>query len=109
MDRPSIDHIKGEIAAGRLSLPGKLAALAHWTFEHPADVAFGTTLSLARQCDVPQSTVHRLAATLGFKGFRQMKAAYQVHAARQAAQSRRSGSACVRYALRPRASNRAAG
>ncbi|WP_411037502.1 hypothetical protein [Shinella sp. BYT-45] len=88
IDPQSIEHIKAEIVAGRLRLPGKLTALAHWTFENPAEVALATALSLARQCDVPPSAVQRLASALGFTGFRRMKAAYRVHAARQAARGR---------------------
>jgi len=84
MNPPTIDHIKREIVTRRLSLSPKLADLAHWTFEHQAEVAFGTLQSVSRECRVPQSTVQRLAATLGFSGFKQMKAAYQIHLAQEA-------------------------
>ena len=84
MKPPTIEHIKREIISRRLSLSPKQAKLAHWTFEHPAEVAFGTLQSVAQHCHAPQSTVQRLAATFGFAGFKEMKAAYQIHLADEA-------------------------
>jgi hypothetical protein len=50
-----------------------VAAVANYAIEQPLDVAFGTIHSVASGCSVSTTSVLRLAVTLGFEGFRDMR------------------------------------
>lgn len=76
MSQPKdLAELKGMIAKRQLLAPLKLQRVLEYVFENPADVAFSNTRSLARNCDVSNSTVVRTAKALGFddfKGFRDL-------------------------------------
>ena len=50
-----------------------LAAAASFAIEHPYDIAFGTARSVADRCSVSSTSVVRLALSLGFQGFHDMR------------------------------------
>ena len=50
-----------------------IAAVAAYAIDHPYDIAFGASPAIADRCGVSTPTVIRLAQTLGFEGFREMR------------------------------------
>jgi DNA-binding MurR/RpiR family transcriptional regulator len=50
-----------------------LATVAGYVIEHPDEVAFGTVRSIADRCSVSSTSVFRLALSVGFHGFADMR------------------------------------
>jgi DNA-binding MurR/RpiR family transcriptional regulator len=59
--------------ACRSGASASVAVVATYAVEHPYDIAFGTSTVIAGHCGVSTPTVVRLAQTLGFDGFREMR------------------------------------
>jgi DNA-binding MurR/RpiR family transcriptional regulator len=70
--RPPQDlaELKEMIAKRQIQVPVKLQRVLQHVLENPADAAFSNTRSLARNCEVSNSTVVRAAEALGFDGFK---------------------------------------
>lgn len=74
MSQPKdLTELKGMIAKRQIQVPLKLQRALEYMFENPADVAFSSTRSLARNCDVSNSTVVRAAKALGFDDFKEFR------------------------------------
>jgi DNA-binding MurR/RpiR family transcriptional regulator len=50
-----------------------LATVAGYMIEHPDEVAFGSVRSIAHRCSVSSTSVFRLALSVGFHGFADMR------------------------------------
>lgn len=75
----SFAELKGMIAATEPKLSKNQERLARTAVAHPEIVAFGTVHSLADHCAVSQSTVMRLAISLGFGSFREFRQVFRHH------------------------------
>jgi hypothetical protein len=64
-----------QVRLGRCRTDGTeaVAAVAGYILENPYDVAFGTSRSVAHRCSVSATSVMRVARTLGFSGFHDMR------------------------------------
>jgi DNA-binding MurR/RpiR family transcriptional regulator len=65
----SYEELRAVLASGSIRLPKRLRQVAVFLWQHPSDVALGTTVSLARQAGVQPSTLVRFAKHLGYAGF----------------------------------------
>lgn len=83
----SIAELKSLIVSGKITLPGKPAALAKAMLEQPECVAFESAGSVAQRCGVSPATAHRLPRLLGFRSFRDLRLLFQDELRRQAAGS----------------------
>lgn len=63
------DSLRLSIMAQRENLPKRLMQVAAYALDHPDEMAFGTTASIATAAQVQPSTLVRFAQTLGFDGF----------------------------------------
>ena len=62
-----------EIARNWLRLQREYCGGHDLRVQNPYDIAFGTTAAIANDCSVSTPTIVRLAQTLGFEGFREMR------------------------------------
>ena len=68
----------------------RIAAVARYAIDQPFEVAFGTVHSVAERSAVSSTSVIRLALTLGFGGFRDMREFFRSALRTAAAPPRRS-------------------
>ncbi len=61
----------------RNTLPKRLMQVAAYALEHPDDLAFGTTASIAQAAQVQPSTLVRFAQHFGFEGFSGLQSLFQ--------------------------------
>lgn len=61
----------------RSTLPKRLMQVAAYALEHPDDLAFGTTASIAQAAQVQPSTLVRFAQHFGFDGFSGLQFLFQ--------------------------------
>ena len=71
------DSLRAAIVEQRDTLPKRLMQVAAYTLEHPDDVAFGTTASIANAAQVQPSTLVRFAQNFGFDGFSGLQHLFQ--------------------------------
>ena len=71
------DSLRAAIVEQRDTLPKRLMQVAAYTLEHPDDVAFGTTASIANAAQVQPSTLVRFAQYFGFEGFSGLQHLFQ--------------------------------
>jgi DNA-binding MurR/RpiR family transcriptional regulator len=81
-----VRQLKNLIASDLISFPRRLESVLRFALEHPEEVAFGTTVSVAKRCAVSHSTVVRLATTLGFDEFWQFRECFRAEVRRKAVQ-----------------------
>lgn len=63
------DSLRTAIMDQRETLPKRLMQVAAYALEHPNEIAFGTTASIASAAQVQPSTLVRFAQNFGFDGF----------------------------------------
>ena len=65
----SFDDLCERLAAEHETMPKRLAQTAGYLMSHPAEIAFGTTASIAEAAGVQPSTLIRFSKAIGFDGF----------------------------------------
>ena len=71
------DALRTAIVEQRTSFPKRLMQVAAYALDHPDEVAFGTTASVATAAGVQPSTLVRFAQSLGFDGFSGLQQIFQ--------------------------------
>jgi DNA-binding MurR/RpiR family transcriptional regulator len=71
------DSLRAAIMEQRGALPKRLMQVAAYALEHPDDIAFGTTASIAQAAQVQPSTLVRFAQSFGFDGFSGLQQLFQ--------------------------------
>jgi DNA-binding MurR/RpiR family transcriptional regulator len=69
--------LRKRIVARRDRLPKRLAQVAAFAVEHPDEIAFGTTASIAAQAQVQPSTLIRFSQAMGYQGFTELQAVFR--------------------------------
>ena len=73
----SYEELRAVLASGSIRLPKRLRQVAIFLWQHPSDVALGTTVSLAADAGVQPSTLVRFAKQLGYAGFSDLQALFK--------------------------------
>lgn len=63
------DALRDMVLAQKVRLSPRLRQVGAYALEHPDEIAFGTTASIAAAIDAQPSTLVRFARALGFEGF----------------------------------------
>ncbi|MCP8882491.1 MurR/RpiR family transcriptional regulator [Devosia sp. XJ19-1] len=71
------ESLRAAIRDQRDTLPKRLMQVAAYALEHPDEVAFGTTASIAAAAQVQPSTLVRFAQNFGFDGFSGLQLLFQ--------------------------------
>ncbi|MDP9773575.1 MurR/RpiR family transcriptional regulator [Agrobacterium pusense] len=71
--------LQGMLAVRSLALSFRQERVARFAVAYPEIVAFGTADSVAVCCSVTQSTVVRLAISLGFESYREFRRVFRQH------------------------------
>ncbi|MDT3544064.1 MurR/RpiR family transcriptional regulator [Cronobacter sakazakii] len=71
--------LQDEIRRRYDDLSKRLKQVARYILDNSNSVAFDTVVSIARQADVPPSTLIRFANAFGFSGFNEMKQMFRQH------------------------------
>lgn len=71
------ETLRAAIIEQRTRLPKRLMQVAAYSLDHPDEVAFGTTASIASAAGVQPSTLVRFAQSLGFDGFSGLQQIFQ--------------------------------
>lgn len=78
--RPSTyEELRAVLSSGTVHFPKRLRQVAIFLWQHPGEVAFGTTGEVAAQAGVQPSTLVRFAQTFGFAGFSEFQALFKEH------------------------------
>jgi DNA-binding MurR/RpiR family transcriptional regulator len=73
----SYEELRAVLASGSMRLPKRLRQVAVFLWQHPSDVALGTTVSVSSQAGVQPSTLVRFAKHLGYAGFSDLQALFK--------------------------------
>src|SRR5437667_9018432 len=73
----SYEELRAVLASGSIRLPKRLRQVAVFLWQHPSDVALGTTVSVSSQAGVQPSTLVRFAKHLGYAGFSDLQALFK--------------------------------
>lgn len=71
--------LESMLAVQGVALSFRQERVARFAVAYPEIVAFGTANSLAVRCSVTQSTVVRLAISLGFESYREFRRVFRQH------------------------------
>ncbi len=74
-----VSILQDEIRSRYDTLSKRLKQVARYILDNSNSVAFDTVASIARQADVPPSTLIRFANAFGFGGFNEMKQMFRQH------------------------------
>lgn len=75
----SYEELRAVLASDSVKFPKRLRDVAVFLWQHPSDVALGTTTSIAAQANVPPSTLVRFAQHLGYEGFSDLQQLFKDH------------------------------
>lgn len=73
------EELRAVLSSGTAQMPKKLRQIAIFMWQHPDEVALGSSASLAQQAGVQPSTLVRFAQTLGFSGFSEFQELFKAH------------------------------
>jgi DNA-binding MurR/RpiR family transcriptional regulator len=73
------EELRAVLSSGSTQLPKRLRQVAIFVWQHPAEVALGTIISVAEQVGVQPSTLVRFAKTFGFAGFSEFQEVFKEH------------------------------
>jgi DNA-binding MurR/RpiR family transcriptional regulator len=73
------EELRAVLSSGSTQLPKRLRQVAIFVWQHPADVALGSIVSVAEQADVQPSTLVRFAKSFGFAGFTEFQDVFKEH------------------------------
>src|SRR5687767_10076237 len=75
----SYEELRAVLASDTIKLPRRLRDVAVFLWQHPSDVALGTSTSVAAKAGVLPSTLVRFAQHLGYTGFSDLQALFKTH------------------------------
>jgi DNA-binding MurR/RpiR family transcriptional regulator len=75
----TLQELKDLIAMRQIVLPNSLEQVAKQILAQPEMIAFESAATIARNCKVSQTTVHRLAQHIGFRTFGEFRAMMRDH------------------------------
>lgn len=75
----SYEELRAVLASGSVKLPKRLRDVAVFLWQHPNEVALGTSTSISEQAGVLPSTLVRFAQHLGFAGFSELQELFKSH------------------------------
>lgn len=75
----SYEELRAVLASGSVKLPKRLRDVAVFLWQHPSEVALGTSTSISEQAGVLPSTLVRFAQHLGYTGFSDMQELFKSH------------------------------
>ncbi|OHV72769.1 transcriptional regulator [Ensifer sp. LCM 4579] len=75
----SLFELKCLIAKRRIVLPERLECVVREVLREPEIVAFGSAATIARKCQVSETTVLRLPGYFGLKTFADLRRLFQDH------------------------------
>ncbi|PKA44794.1 MurR/RpiR family transcriptional regulator (plasmid) [Rhizobium sullae] len=84
----TLQELKYQIAKRQIVFPDRLEQVARLIIERPEMAAFESAATIARNCKVSQTTVHRLAQRIGFQTFGEFRAMIRNHLRKTAANHR---------------------
>lgn len=89
----SYEELRAVLASDSVKFPKRLRDVAVFLWQHPSEVALGTSTSIAAKAGVLPSTLVRFAQHLGYSGFSDLQALFKDHlkAGRPAAASSKQG------------------
>lgn len=73
------EELRAVLSSGATQMPKKLRQAAIFMWQHPGEVALGSTASIAQQVGVQPSTLVRFAQTFGFSGFSDFQEIFKAH------------------------------
>jgi DNA-binding MurR/RpiR family transcriptional regulator len=73
------EELRAVLSSGATHLPKRLRDVAIYVWQHPAEVALGSIISVADQAGVQPSTLVRFAKTFGFAGFSEFQDVFKEH------------------------------
>ena len=73
------EELRAVLSSGTAQLPKKLRQIAIFMWQHPGEVALGSSASVAQQAGVQPSTLVRFAQTFGFSGFSDFQELFKAH------------------------------
>jgi DNA-binding MurR/RpiR family transcriptional regulator len=73
------EELRAVLSSGSTQLPKRLRQVAIFVWQHPAEVALGSIVSVAQQAGVQPSTLVRFAKTFGFAGFTEFQDVFKEH------------------------------
>lgn len=75
----SYEELRAVLASGSAKLPKRLRDVAVFLWQHPSEVALGTSTSISEQAGVLPSTLVRFAQHFGYAGFSDMQELFKSH------------------------------
>lgn len=75
----SYEELRAVLASDSIKLPKRLREVAIFLWQHPSDVALGTSTAVAAKAGVLPSTLVRFAQHLGYAGFSDLQALFKDH------------------------------
>ncbi|OLQ87857.1 Fe-S cluster assembly protein HesB [Vibrio ponticus] len=75
----TLNELQDQIRAKYTDLSKRLQQVAEYVLDNKSSVAFETVQVIAKQADVPPSTLIRFASAFGFNGFNEMKQVFRNH------------------------------
>ncbi|MCB1702768.1 MAG: MurR/RpiR family transcriptional regulator [Halioglobus sp.] len=79
------ESLRAEVSARYDSLSKILQQIARFAWDHPTDMAMGTTSVIAKQAGVQPSALIRFAKAFNYSGFTEMQRPFQQHVAERSA------------------------
>jgi DNA-binding MurR/RpiR family transcriptional regulator len=73
------EELRAVLSSGSTHLPKRLREVAIFVWQHPAEVALGSIISVAEQAGVQPSTLVRFAKTFGYAGFSEFQDVFKEH------------------------------
>ena len=75
----SYEELRAVLASDTVKFPKRLREVAVFLWQHPSEVALGTSTSIAARAGVLPSTLVRFAQHLGYSGFSDLQALFKQH------------------------------
>ncbi len=75
----SYEELRAVLASGSTRLPKRLRDVAVFLWQHPGNVALGTSTTISQQAGVLPSTLVRFAQHLGYSGFSDLQDLFKEH------------------------------
>ena len=72
------DSLRAVVGKQLVTLPKRLSQVGKYALDHPDEIAFGTTASIASAANVQPSTLVRFAHQFGYTGFSEAPAGYTI-------------------------------
>jgi len=90
--RPSTyEELRAVLSSGTVHFPKRLRQVAIFLWQHPGEVALGTTGEVAAQAGVQPSTLVRFAQSFGFAGFSEFQELFKEHVKGSLPEARAAG------------------